>query len=402
MKQLKLFFAVALMAVSMSANAQETTDGKDYKPFPHMFIGVQGGGQTTFTNYDQLKLITPTASVYFGGWFTPVVGARLHVNGIWNKGGFEGFDADKNALDFKYDYKYVTTDVDLLLNLCTLFGKKDYYPVNVYLIGGVGLNYSWDNDDAYAHRDVMPLAWKDDRLNHNGRIGAMLDINLAKHWSLNLEVDANSLSDRYNSKIADKDDWSVNAQLGLTYKFGFKKNKNTSVPSVASVGNYNDGKNAETVAAEPVYATRIDTTWYDDVTYKDVAGEEKLEKNIYYGIRESGLANPQAEIDAIAEFVKNHKDCKVTVTGYADKGTGNPSINMKYSKERADKATKGLIAAGVPASIITTSAKGDTVQPFADNDKNRVVITVATGKGTQKEKVVTKKFRTKEVRYQVK
>ena len=75
---------------------------------------------------------------------------------------------------------------------------------------------------------------------------------------------------------------------------------------------------------------------------------------------------------------------------------------MKYSKERADKATKGLIAAGVPASIITTSAKGDTVQPFADNDKNRVVITVATGKGTQKEKVVTKKFRTKEVRYQVK
>ena len=126
MKQLKLFFAVALMAVSMSANAQETTDGKDYKPFPHMFIGVQGGGQTTFTNYDQLKLITPTASVYFGGWFTPVVGARLHVNGIWNKGGFEGFDADKNALDFKYDYKYVTTDVDLLLNLCTLFGKKDY------------------------------------------------------------------------------------------------------------------------------------------------------------------------------------------------------------------------------------------------------------------------------------
>ncbi|MBP5514872.1 MAG: OmpA family protein [Bacteroidaceae bacterium] len=386
MKQLKLFFAVALMAVSMSANAQETTDGKDYKPFPHMFIGVQGGGQTTFTNYDQLKLITPTASVYFGGWFTSVVGARLHVNGIWNKGGFEGFDADKNALDFKYNYKYVTTDVDLLLNLCTLFGKKDYYPVNVYLIGGVGLNYSWDNDDAYAHRDVMPLAWKDDRLNHNGRIGAMLDINLAKHWSLNLEVDANSLSDRYNSKIADKDDWSVTAQLGLTYKFGFKKVKRE--PAVQAV--------------EPVYATRIDTTWYDDVSYKDVTADRDIKREIFFAIRESDVSSEQAQIAQVAEFLKGVKDAEIHITAYADKGTGTPELNMKYSKERAEKTKKALIDHGVDPKIIkSVEWKGDTVQPYADNDKNRVAIITGHGVYTDKEKVTTKKFRTKEVRYQV-
>jgi len=385
MKQLKLFFAVALIAVSMSANAQETTDGKDYKPFPHMFIGVQGGGQTTFTNYDQLKLITPTASVYFGGWFTPVVGARLHVNGIWNKGGFEGFDADKNALDFKYDYKYVTTDVDLLLNLCTLFGKKDYYPVNVYLIGGVGLNYSWDNDDAYAHRDVMPMAWKDDRLNHNGRIGAMLDINLAKHWSLNLEVDANSLSDRYNSKIADKDDWSVTAQLGLTYKFGFKKVKREPVQAV-----------------EPVYATRIDTTWYDDVNYKDVSADRDIKKEIFFAIRESDVSSEQAQIAQVAEFLKGVKDAEIRITAYADKGTGTPELNMKYSKERAEKTKQALIDHGVDPKIIkSVEWKGDTVQPYAENDKNRVAIITGHGVYTDKEKVTTKKFRTKEVRYQV-
>lgn len=385
MKQLKLFFAVALMAVSMSANAQETTDGKDYKPFPHMFIGVQGGGQTTFTNYDQLKLITPTASVYFGGWFTSVVGARLHVNGIWNKGGFEGFDADQNALDFKYNYKYVTTDVDLLLNLCTLFGKKDYYPVNVYLIGGVGLNYSWDNDDAYAHRDVMPLAWKDDRLNHNGRIGAMLDINLAKHWSLNLEVDANSLSDRYNSKIADKDDWSVTAQLGLTYKFGFKKNKKVVEP-----------------APEPVFATRIDTTWYDDVNYKDVTADRDIKKEIFFAIRESDVDSEQAQIAQVAEFLKGVKDAEIRITAYADKGTGTPELNMKYSKERAEKTKAALIAHGVDPSVIkSVEWKGDTVQPYAENDKNRVAIITGHGVYTDKEKVTTKKFRTKEVRYQV-
>ena len=387
MKQLKFFFAVALLAVSMTATAQEANDGKDYKPFPHMFVGIQGGAQTTFTNYDQLKLITPTASVYFGGWFTSVVGARLHVNGIWNKGGFDGLDVNSNPLDFKYDYKYVTTNVDLLLNLCTLFGRKDYYPVNVYLIGGVGLNYAWDNDDAYTHRDVMPLAWKDDRLNHNGRIGAMLDINLAKHWSLNLEVDANSLSDRYNSKIADKDDWSLTAQLGLTYKFGFKKKK---VEPVAEV------------APEPVYATRIDTTWYDDVNYKDITADRDIKKEIFFAIRESDVSSEQAQIAQVAEFLKGVKDAEIHITAYADKGTGTPELNMKYSKQRAEKTKQALIDHGVDPKIIkSVEWKGDTVQPYADNDKNRVAIITGHGVYTDKEKVVSKKFRTKEVRYQV-
>ncbi len=390
MNQIKKLFAVVLLAAStMSASAKEL----DYKPFPHMFVGLQGGVQTTWTNYDQLKLITPTASVYFGGWFTPVVGARLHVNGIWNKGGY-----DDQVPDFTYKYKYVTTNLDLMLNLVTLFGKKDFYPVNVYLIGGIGLNTAWDNDDAYAQKLAMPLAWDGTRLSHNARVGAMLEWVFAKHWGLNLEVSANSLNDRYNSKIGNKDDWSLTAQLGLAYKFGFKKGAKKepayTATTVAPV------QETATVAAEPKYATRIDTTWYDDVTYKEVPSQEKMEKNIYFEIRESEVGT-NANINAIADFVKNHKNCKVSVTGYADKGTGTPAINKNYSQQRADRVTKALVKAGVPAAIITTKALGDTVQPFAENDKNRVVITVATGDGTKKEKVVTKKFRTKEVRYRV-
>jgi hypothetical protein len=46
--------------------------------------------------------------------------------------------------------------------------------------------------------------------------------------------------------------------------------------------------------------------------------------------------------------------------------------------------------------------KGDTVQPYPnDNDKNRLSVITGHGVYTDKEKVVTKKFRTKEVRYQV-
>jgi hypothetical protein len=67
-----------------------------------------------------------------------------------------------------------------------------------------------------------------------------------------------------------------------------------------------------------------------------------------------------------------------------------------------EKAVKALTDAGVPASAITSNYFGDTVQPFAENDKNRVTIIVADGQKEGKDKKMVKKFRTKEVRYRVK
>ena len=377
MMQFKNVLAAAALAlgVSVPAVAQTTEDdGLDYKPYPHMFVGVQGGAQTTFTNYDNLKLITPTASVSFGAFFTPVVGARLHFNGWQNKGGFK--DATQ---DFKYDYKYATSDLDLMLNLSTLFGKKNYYPLNVYLIGGIGLNYAWDNDDAYANKNLMPLAYKNDRLSHNARVGAMLDWNLMKNLSLNLEVNANSLGDRYNSKTNGKDDWQLNAQVGLAVKFGYKKKE-----------------------VKEEWATRVDTIWYDDVAYTPRVEDGTITWNVFYEIRESDFNDPDAQLANIGAFLKDHRECKVTIKSYADVQTGNPKINMGYSQPRSEKAVKGLVDAGVDPSIIKAEYFGDTVQPFAENDKNRVSIITATGLKDVKDKYTVKKYRTKEVRYRVK
>jgi hypothetical protein len=75
---------------------------------------------------------------------------------------------------------------------------------------------------------------------------------------------------------------------------------------------------------------------------------------------------------------------------------------MKYSKQRSEKAVKALTDAGVPASSITANYYGDTVQPFAENDKNRVTIIEATGLKDLKKEDKVKKFKTKEVRYRVK
>ena len=356
--QMKKIFALAALAICAltTVNAQSAAEQLDYKPAPYMFIGIQGGAQTTFTDYDQLKLITPTASVSFGAFFTPAVGARLHVNGMWTKGGIEP--------GFTYNYKYVTTDLDLLLNLCTLFGKQNYYPLNVYLIGGIGLNYAWNNDDLVNSAYKPTLAWEDCRLSHNARVGAMLDYNFCKHWSVNLEVSANSLSDRFNSKTSAKDDWMLTAQVGLAYKFGFK-----AKPAPAPAPVIEEPK--PTPPPAPVVVK-------EEPKPAPVVKKPEMKTEIFYEIRETTITkSEQAKVDNLIKFLKDNADTKVIVTGYADAGTGNPRINMGYSKQRAENVAKALKDGGIDAGRITVDAKGDTVQPFSENDKNRVTIAIA-------------------------
>jgi outer membrane protein OmpA-like peptidoglycan-associated protein len=69
-----------------------------------------------------------------------------------------------------------------------------------------------------------------------------------------------------------------------------------------------------------------------------------------------------------------YKDSELIVKGYADVKTGNPEYNMELSKKRAEAVKAKLIEYG--ATNVSIEAYGDTVQPFADNDMNRVAIVV--------------------------
>jgi hypothetical protein len=90
----------------------------------------------------------------------------------------------------------------------------------------------------------------------------------------------------------------------------------------------------------------------------------------------------------------------VQVVGYADKGTGNAEVNKMYAERRATECKDALVKKyGCDAARISIDSKGDTVQPFAENDKNRCVI--ITGEGTFKvttyEEVEVEKQTTKKV-----
>lgn len=370
MKIKRLMMAASVLLMSGAAMAQD----HNWKSFS--YVEAQGGMQLTSTNAPMDKLMMPTAALSLGHYFTPVVGARLHVNAWQAKSGF----AD---LDQYYKWKYITPDLDLMVNLSNLFGSNQDRMLNVILLGGVGLNYAWNNDelaDLGVAPQRIPLAWDDNRLSHNLRAGLRFETNQSKPLGLSLELNANSLDDRFNSKTNDADDWQFTAMIGLNFRFGYKNNKccaeqchvvePTPAPVVEEPAPVVE-EPAPVVPAEPVKVAR------EVVRTEPVS----LHREAFYAICVSDNETPSAVMNDVAEFMKQYKDVKVTIVGYADRGTGNPSINMGYSQKRAEKFRNDLVSRyGVDASRISIDAKGDTVQPFPnDNDKNRCVIVDATG-----------------------
>ena len=160
------------------------------------------------------------------------------------------------------------------------------------------------------------------------------------------------------------------------------------------------------------YTETIEVDEPATIMVKEKRPVEKMEKKsirevVFFNICES---NPnEAEgidkaIKDIADLMKTSSDATFTVTGYADKGTGNPRINKMYAQKRAEGVTEKLVKEhGIEASRITSDSKGDTVQPFEENDKNRCVI--VTGEGTFKvtsyEEVEVEKQTTKKVQKEV-
>ena len=78
----------------------------------------------------------------------------------------------------------------------------------------------------------------------------------------------------------------------------------------------------------------------------------------------------------MAEWCKKYPSKKISINGYADKGTGNAKVNAKFAQERAEKAAKGLQDRGIAADRMLVNSFGDTVQPFSENDRNRCVIII--------------------------
>ena len=78
-------------------------------------------------------------------------------------------------------------------------------------------------------------------------------------------------------------------------------------------------------------------------------------------------------VERIATYMKNHKDSKVVIKGYASP-EGNPEINTRLARERAEAVKNILINKyGIAANRITAEGQG-VGDMFSEPDWNRVAI----------------------------
>ena len=219
--QIKKVILSALLGVATTGSfAQGLANGSsDAQAQSYAFVQAQGGLNTTLESGNVMK---PTFSIAGGYMFTQAIGLRLHINGMNSKNGF------KNLAD-KYQFKYINTNLDLMVNLTNL-GKKPSGPFNVYFIAGAGMVYCWNNDEFadIARKGVITEdisnAWINkthkDLLSHNIRAGVLLDYEIMKNISVGAEFDLNNVSDRFDSRYSGSSDWLATGQISVTYKFG--------------------------------------------------------------------------------------------------------------------------------------------------------------------------------------
>ena len=104
-----------------------------------------------------------------------------------------------------------------------------------------------------------------------------------------------------------------------------------------------------------------------------------IQRDVFFTINSAKIReSEQVKIDELVSFLNAHPTTKIVITGYADKGTGNAKINSGLAAKRAKVVVDALVNNyGISSSRISSDSKGDTVQPFAEQVKNRVSICIA-------------------------
>lgn len=367
-----LLFLLSAMFMQIAA-AQE--NGRDYEPYPYTFVGLAGGAQVTFSNNSFNNLVTPIGAVSVGRFFSPVIGTRLNVQGFKSKAGYKDINRD----DVMSDFKYITTDIDLLVNLSNIISPKRVHPLNVILVAGLGVGYTWDREGKAEYLSSFKT-WRDNCFVYNLRAGVQLEYNVTKHIGVNLELAANNMPDRFNMKSSNSSDWQATALLGVTYKFGFKKKRESDTGSALAGMDYNDARNAGSLAKSDMMVA--DEKKPKQEVVKPVVEKVKpLREEVFFDINSSKVKEQyKPAVKNIADWMKQHPEAKVVLTGYADAGTGTKAINRAISEKRANSISEILTGQyGIAKERISIDFKGDSEQPFKENDKNRVVIGTSLG-----------------------
>lgn len=391
MKKLVLLVVLAL-GVAGIATAQESTtvtkterqevsESKGDSFWSNCWISVGGGAQMLFSDHDKQMdfgdRLSPALDIAVGKWITPAVGVRLMYSGFQLKGatqngahstgkGVPGKDGHGYWLS-NQKFNYFNIHGDVMLNLTNLicgYNPKRVYNISPYL--GLGVLRVYDSPTDTEVGGMFGIY-------NTFRLSDSFDINFDIRGVLIADDDfdgENGTSGDHNSQ----EEGILSATIGLTYKFkpqGWKK-KVVTIYNETELNAMREKLNAMNAENERLRNQAPVTNTVETIVEKEVFKNTVAPCMVAFEINKSDLSkDARVNLGMFADGIKKaDKSIVYTVTGYADEGTGNSTINERLSKERAqvvyDCLTKEF---GVDPVQLRVEFKGGVGNMFYDDPK---------------------------------
>ena len=375
---------LALAALAASAlQAQEPAQKPAYKTSfvkdgkAHWFLEVGDAatislaGNNRDVNFtDRVSLLNPSLAI--GRWSTPAFGMRLSLQGgktfdYARPAGLWAAATTTNGY-LRHDVTYGFAQYDFLFDLVNYFApykENRFFHIIPFL--GVGLGYKHEVEAIHvkdkSHR-FSPLA----------DAGLQLKFRLARFVDFNLEGKVTASDLRLPSQedhVKSGTDFIAQAGASLTFHLGRKAFEAITPNDEALIADLNGqinalrAENAE-LAKRPVRCPDVEIP---------VADSKVIGNVIYFRLNSAVVdKNQMINVYNIAEYAKSNTET-ITLVGYADRQTGNPNYNMALSKRRAEAVADILVKKyGISRDRLKIDWKGDTVQPYAENVWNRIVL----------------------------
>ncbi len=417
-KTKNVLLGLALSSIAFSVSAQTSdSDQLDMsnksQAKNNWFISVGGGANLLIGEQDDEKSVSDR--IGFGGelsvgkWFNPFFGMKtqLYVGKLRgfnyedNQGGEytnpdrsrtsqpKGFyDNTLNHVDgdlgpgFWQDFTSGALTLDLMANLTHLF--RGYYresaPIEVIPYVGLGFMHAIKSSTNPTYDGIA------------GKLGMRVNLNLNPKLAIYVEPQAYFTSDEFDGYVGNRGyDAIANAMLGIQYniKKGFTTVEGLSQAEIEHlngrinenrqmIGNQQDILERQQSLLDKL--NKYNNEKPQQVTNQLVSGDKNkgyLPEYVRFGLNSSNIeVVEQAKLEDAAAYLKANPDSKLMLVGYADKKTGNSSLNYKLSCKRAEAVADELRRQGINPNRLIVKCVGDKEQPYDQNDWNRVVIMV--------------------------
>jgi OOP family OmpA-OmpF porin len=376
----KLFIALAFAGISLSSMAQDADPTLKYSVATNSFwsnwfiqVGAdwnawysgQEHGQDLSTSPFKKFRSNPGVSVAVGKWFTPGIGLRTKLSGIWGK----------NVTDDNNDgngNKYWTLNEHVLFNLSNMLcGYNPNRVWNFIPFAGAGVTRSMSYNTYAMNYSVGIL--------NTFRVSKKVGINFELGWD-RLEGDADGCDYSNGNRGWDSHDNKLYAEVGLTFNLGKASwDKTPDVDAIKALSQSQiDALNAQLndANAENARLKKLLAEKKEEST-KGVKEFANSPVSVFFNINKYKIASRKdlVNVKEMAKYAKEN-DANILVTGYADSATGKPAYNQKLSEKRANTVADEIVKMGVSRDKITTEAKGgvNDLSPISYNRRATVQI----------------------------